>query len=156
MAVSVIDGTLESVTVKRKASRVWRLHDLVFRTAAGGETRLDGMTVVTPDIGVALQPGVNGRFYVYRAIDHKGIHAVRSPDGSVLMKFPRSNETLMAVLFFINIAAAAAMFAIDGSPNWLTVALIPFTSVLWFLYRAARREAEAQVIADRAPVIELA
>ncbi len=150
MAVSIIDGTLETFTVKRKASAVWRLHDLVFRTNEGGESRLDGMCVVTPQIGAALQPGVSGRFYIYRAIDNKGIHAVRPAGGSVLMKFPRSNETLMGILFLINIAAAGAMFALDGRPNWLTIALIPFTSVLWFLYRATRKEAEAQVAADGA------
>ena len=156
MAVSIIDGTLESVTVKRKASRVWRLHDLTFRNDQGVETRLDGMCVVTPQIGAALQPGVSGRFYVFRAIDNKGIHAIRSPEGSVLMKFPRSNEQLMGVLFVINLVVAAAMFAIDGRLSWLTIALIPFTSILWFLYRSTRKEAEAQVIADKAPVIELA
>lgn len=156
MAVSVIDGTLEKVTVKRKASQVWRLHDLAFRADDGGETRLDGMCVVTPTIGALMQPGARGRFYVYRAIDHKGIHAVRSPDGAVVMRFPRSNETLMGILFVINILAAGAMYALDGRPNWLTLALIPFTSALWFFYRATRKAAEAQVIGDKAAVIELA
>lgn len=156
MAVSFIDGTLETITVKRKASRVWRLHDLSFRTDAGVAARLEGMCVATPEVGAALQPGVRGRFYIYKTVDHRGIHAIRSPDGAVLMKFPRANETLMSVLFVINLIVAAAMYAIDGRPNWLTLALIPFTGVLWVLYRATRKEAEAQVIADRPPVVELA
>lgn len=148
MAVSTIDGTLESVTVKRKASRLWRLHDIVIRRPDGGEARIEGMCVVTPEIGAALQPGVTGRFYFYKSIDNKGIHAIRASDGSLLMKFPGSNEKLMAILFVINVVAAAAVYAVDARPNWLMLGLIPFTGILYLVYRSARREAEAQVAHD--------
>jgi hypothetical protein len=149
MTVSTIDGTLESVNVKRKYAKLWRLSDLVFRKADGSQDVLDGQTIVTPEIGAALQPGVAGRFYIYKALDHKGIHAVRSPDGAVLMQFPKTNETLMMILFLVNVVWVTLMVVVREGLPLLGVALIVFSAVLYLLYRGTRVQAEAQVNADR-------
>jgi hypothetical protein len=148
MSVSMIDGTLEAVNVKAKAGKLWRLDRLVFRKGDGSEEVLTGLTVVTPEVGSLLQPGISGRFYLYKSIDHRGLHAVRSSNGTVLMQFPSTNENLMAILFGINVLVVAAMMALDGQPSWLATALVPFTGVLYVLYRGTRVQAEAQVKAD--------
>lgn len=148
MSVSTIDGTLESVTVKRKTGKLWRIGDLSFRKAEGGTERIDGLAIVTPEVGAALQPGVTGRFYLYKAIDHQGIHAVRPASGPLVAKFPSTNETLMAILFVINIIVVIGLTAVAERPSWLAIALIPFTGTLFFVYRATRLEAEKQVAAD--------
>ena len=147
MSVSAVDGTLETVTVKRKASKVWRLADLRIRQRDGSETVLPS-AIATPDVGAALQPGTRGRFYLYKAIDHSGVHAVRPEGGALLANFPRTNETLMAVLFAINMVVVLAMLAIRDGVMWLPIALIPFTAVGWFFYRKTRLEAEAQLAAE--------
>lgn len=147
MPVSTIDGTLESATVKRKASRIWRLTDVTFRKADGSLEALPGAVLTTPYIGEMLKPGLSGRFYTFRSIDHGGIHAVRPAGGGVTAQFPGFNEKLMAILVFVNIAVVALVYAVDQRPFWLSVALIPFSAVLWFLYREPRMEAEAQVAA---------
>lgn len=148
MAVSVIDGTLEAVTVKGRTAKVWRLNDLAIRKADGALEMLKGMTVATREIGEALQPGLTGRFYLYKSIDHRGLHAIRPSGGQLLHRFPATNENLMAVLFFINLAVLGGMTALNGQPYLLNIALVPFTAVLYVLYRRTRMQAEAQVNAD--------
>lgn len=148
MSVSTIDGTLESVTVKRRASKIWQLKDMSFRKADGGVEAIAGSVVVTPEIGAALQPGVSGRFYFYKGVDQKGIHAIRPTGGSLLAKFPSTNETLMAVIFVINLIVCGGMIALEGRAYWLSIALIPFTGVFYFVYRASRIEAEKQLAAE--------
>lgn len=147
MSVSIIDGTLESVTIKRKASRIWRLADVVFRRADGALETMTGTVVVTPAMGELLRPGLTGRFYTFKSIDHGGIHAVKPSGGATTMRFPATNETMMAILVGVNIVVAALTYAIDQQPFWLPIALIPFTGILWFFYRRVRVEAEAQVAA---------
>lgn len=148
MSVSAIDGTLESVTVKRKTGKIWRIGDLSIRKADGANETIVGVAVVTPEVGAALQPGTTGRFYLYKAIDHKGIHAIRPASGPLVAKFPSTNETLMAILFVINVIVVIGLSAVAERPSWLAIALIPFTGTLFFLYRATRVEAEKQVAAD--------
>ncbi len=147
MAVSTIDGTLEAVTVKRKASKVWRLSGLVFRKADGSTTEL-ASAVATPQVGAALLPGTTGRFYLYSAIDHKGIHGIRPSGGALVRGFMRTNETLMIALFFLNLAWVGLTIALrDGIPL-LGAGLMIFSGVFYFVYRATRLEAEGQVAAD--------
>ena len=38
------------------------------------------------------QPGTSGRFYLYTAIDHRGIHGVRDDEGRSAFAFPRSTK----------------------------------------------------------------
>ncbi len=148
MSVSTIDGTLESFTVKRKASKMWQLKDMAFRKADGATETIDGAVIVTPEIGAALQPRVSGRFYFYKAIDHKGIHAIRPTGGALLAKFPATNENLMAIVFVINLVFLVGMIALEGRAYWISIALVPFTGVLYFIYRASRVEAEKQLAAE--------
>lgn len=148
MSVSIIDGTLEAVTVKRRAAKLWRLADVRLVGRDGVETVLR-VAAVSPEVGAALQPGTKGRFYLYKTVDHQGIHAVRPEGGTLIASYPTTNETLMITLFVINIVVIAAMVAINNSLPLLALLLLPFTGVLYFLYRATRIEAEAQLAAER-------
>ena len=153
MSVSILDGTLESVAATKRG-RIVRLKDVTLRKTDGSEESLPGLTVATPKVAEALKPGLEGRFYLFKALDHKGIHAVRPKGGATVMAFPRTNETLMAILFVINVVWVAATVALRDGVPLLGVGLMVFTAVLFFLYRATRIEAEAQVAADNpgAPV----
>lgn len=147
MSVLAVDGTLEAVTIKRRASKAWRLADVRIRQADGTETVMKS-AVAAPEVGAVLEPGMRGRFYLYKAIDHSGIHAVRPDGGTVVAKFPKVNETLMAVLFVINLVVLVGLLLLrDGLPL-LALILLPFTGVLFFLYRATRVEAEQQLARD--------
>lgn len=148
MAVSSVDGTLEAVTVKRKAAGLWRLADIRIRRPDGTEEVLPGSTVTTPLVGAALEPGTVGRFYLYKSIDHRGIHAVRTAGGKLIAQFPTTNERLMAVLFVLNLVVLAALYAVSRQVSLLALILLPFTGTLFFVYRATRQAAEAQVKAD--------
>ena len=143
MAVSKFDATLLDLAVKRRSASNWRLADLRFRRADGKETTIPA-AVVTPEVGAALAPGLTGRFFFYQAIDH----AIRPAGGALVARFPSTNETLMAVLVAINVVWVGAMAMLDDRIPIFGLFLIAFTGALFFLYRATRKQAEAQLAAD--------
>lgn len=147
MSVSIIDGTLETITAKPRG-RMVRLRDVTFLKADGTKESLPGLTIAAPLVAEALRPGTRGRFYLFKALDHKGIHAARPTGGRSILAFPRTNETLMAILCVINLVWVAATVVIREGVPLLGVALMVFTAVLFLLYRATRMEAERQVAAD--------
>lgn len=152
MPVRTIDGTLEAVTVKRKTSKLWRLADVRIRKTDGTVETLPKTLIATPNVAAKLTEGASGRFYVFKAPDHSGIHGVRLADGSLVSGFPRVNETLMLVLLPINILVLMLVFTVNAGIALLPALLIPFSAVMWYLYRQTRLEAEAQLAADgRAP-----
>lgn len=104
--------------------------------------------MVTPEVGAALAPGLTGRFFFYQAIDHKGLHAIRPAGGALVARFPSTNETLMAVLVAINVVWVGAMAMLDDRIPIFGLFLIAFTGSAFFLYRATRKQAEAQLAAD--------
>jgi len=94
MALEVIDGTVAVATLKRSNGKVAIYETIAFRTADGAERRLDKV-VVAPGVAEALQPGVEGRFYGYSAIDHKGLIGVRTKDGRAAFAIPSGNERIL-------------------------------------------------------------
>ena len=85
MAVSIIDGTIEEVELKRR-----RKLGTVYRRGscsgfADGSTKTWAKAVVWNNVADRLKPGTQGRFYLYTAIDHRGIHGVRTADGKRFM-----------------------------------------------------------------------
>ena len=147
MAVSKFDATLLDLAVKRRSASNWRLADLRFRRADGKETTIHA-AVVTPEVGAALAPGLTGRFFFYQAIDHKGLHAIRPAGGALVAGFPSTHETLMAVLVAINVVWVGAMAMLDDRIPIFGLFLIAFTGALFFLYRATRKQAEAQLAGE--------
>ena len=49
------------------------------------------------NVADALKPGTRGRFYLYTAIDHRGIHGVRTADGREIYGFGKQNEIISLV-----------------------------------------------------------
>src|SRR4051812_19145056 len=96
MGIEVIDGTVESAAVKRSSATLAIYDCIVIRTADGSQRRLEKVAVA-PDVGAALEPGTLGRFYGYKAIDHRGLFAVRTRDGRSAFAIPSGNERIMLV-----------------------------------------------------------
>jgi hypothetical protein len=142
-----IDGTIEAVWLKRRRDKLAVYDKIQFRLASGGE-RVIGKSIVAPAVADRLVPGTSGRFYLYSAIDHKGVSGVRDAAGGAVFGFPTVNETAMLVVGALNIVWLGLAVSLAGVvpilPLILTVCSIP----LYFLYRGTRLEARRRFDAD--------
>lgn len=147
MAVSTIDGTLEHVEGPRQCRKVTRFKTLVFRED-GGESRTIKNALVAGDVAAELREGIRGRFYTFTALDVKGIHGVRTADGTGRHAYPGSNAKLFLTLVIISSIVLVGRAAIgDGLPVFqllLTTAL----GIGWYVTQKSEREARAQFDAD--------
>jgi hypothetical protein len=151
MSVSIVDGTIEEAVPGRSALSVRFFKRIVFRLADGG-TKTVLKPVVHSRLAEHLQPGTSGRFYLYAAIDHRGVHGLRDDKGQALMHFPRNNEiaTLIAALL-MGLWVGGALVSVGGIP--ILPGLVVLLSVpAYFLYRNTRIEAERQFASDNRPV----
>ncbi len=149
MAVSTIDGTLERVEGARQYRKVTRFKTLVFRED-GGESRTIKNALAAGDVVAELREGNRGRFYTFTALDVKGVHGVRTPDGTARFAFPGSNAKLFLTLVIISsiVLVGRAVF-VDGLPLFqllLTIGL----GIAWYFTQKSEREARAQFDADAA------
>ena len=151
MSVSIIDGTIEEAEPGRKAMSVRLFKRIVFRLA-DGSTKTVLKPVVHSELAGQIQPGTSGRFYLFAAIDHRGLHGLRDDKGNALMHFPRNNEiaTLVSALL-MGLWVGVALVSVGGIP--ILPGLVLLLAVpAFFLYRNTRIEAERQFASDNQPV----
>ena len=94
MDMQVIDATIDSAAVKRSNAKLVLYEAIAFRLADGSEQRIEKLASAT-EVAALLQPGVEGRFYTYKTIDHSGIMGVRTRDGRTAFAIPSGNEKIM-------------------------------------------------------------
>jgi hypothetical protein len=150
MAVSIVDGTLESFELKRKTPSVSIYRDLVIRDGEGRETRLN-KAVAARKVADQLKAGLAGRFYLYSAIDHKGVHGFRLQDGSKAHAFPVMNERVMLLVLVLNCVLLIGRLAIEGKIWILPLLLILLAAAIYPLYRKTHLEARDQFEKDSGP-----
>ncbi len=146
MGTRTIDGTVEAVWLRRRTDRI-AVYDRIRFRLADGRAHMLGKAVAGPDVAERLVPGTSGRFYLYSAIDHQGVHGVRA-DGGAVFAFPTVNENAMGVLALLNAVwlgvAVGVTKAVPLLPLFLTAVTVPG----YFLYRRTRAEARRQFEAD--------
>ena len=116
MAVRTIDGTIEEVELKNRRKLGSVYSRVVFRLPDGRREEV-GKSVVWNNVADHLKPGTKGRFYLYSAIDHRGIHGVRTADGAEAYGFGKQNEivsivvlVMAALTFWLNYGSAARAY----------------------------------------------
>lgn len=149
MGTSRIDGKVEAVWLKRKRAK-FAVYDRIAFTLPDGRTRTVGKSLVGSAVAERLVPGTSGRFYLYSAIDHQGIHGFRDGDGEAAFAFPTVNETAMLVVVAINLVWLAVAIAALGQVPLIALVLTVVGVPLYFLYRNTRMEARRQFDADAA------
>jgi hypothetical protein len=147
MAVEVIDGTIESAVLKRSNSKTALYDYITIRTTEGSERRLEKVAVA-PDVATALQPGTDGRFYGYEAIDHRGLFAMRTRDGRSAFAIPTGNEQIMMMMTFAGLGAFIVLLLLGKAFAMVALALGGLGAFAWFKYRNTRLEARARYEAD--------
>ena len=148
MAVSVIDGTLEEASLKTARMNLRIYNHLKFRLADGSEKTV-AKSVVDAEVAAMLLPGTSGRFYLYTAIDHRGIHGVRTADGKSVFKYPKNNETAMIVVAGMGLLLIMLGLSMGGVSIWGVLCLV-LGIPAYFLYRSTRGSAERQYQGDTA------
>lgn len=148
MAVSTIDGRIETAELKtsRRNIRVYR--NLVFRLPDGSQKTM-AKAVCDEKVAAHLQPGNRGRFYAYSAADQRGIHGVRDEAGNALFSYPRNNETAMMYAAIFGVVVTLILLAIGYVSFW-ALFLIGLGVPFYFIYRSTRLAAQAQFEADQA------
>jgi hypothetical protein len=149
MATSIIDGTLEAAELKRVRGKTRVYRSLTFRLRDGSSKSI-AKAIVHEDVGALLEPGNSGRFYLYTAIDHRGIHGVRDDKGRSVFAYSKVNETAMLVTAGIGIAMLLAFLAMDRISIWPILCIV-LGVPLYFLYRHTRAEATRQYEGDEGP-----
>ncbi|HYW16529.1 MAG TPA: hypothetical protein VE891_10320 [Allosphingosinicella sp.] len=147
MATEVIDGTIEAATVKRSGAKAVLYDSIVIRTTAGSQQRLEKVAAA-PDVAAALQPGTEGRFYGYKAIDHRGLFGFRTRDGRAAFAVPTGNEKIMLVMGIVGVVVFVGSLLFGKGIGLLALILAVLGGIGYFKYRSTRIEARARYDSD--------
>lgn len=147
MDTESIDGTVETATVKSSNAKVSIYESIVFRLADGTERRLEKVAAA-PSIAETLQPGVQGRFYAYKTIDHRGLVAVRTKDGRSAYAIPSGNEKIMMIAAIVGLAWVLLMVVTRGGVPVIGLILAVGGGFGFYWYRKTRIESRARYDAD--------
>lgn len=147
MGVSTIDGTLEEAVLKRVRRNMRVYERLTFRLR-DGTSKSVAKAIVDEKVADKLLPGTSGRFYLYTAIDHRGVHGVRDAAGQATFAYPKNNEkALLIVIPLMALWVVAALVLAGGIPIWPSLVLI-ISVPAYFLYRNTRVQATRQFDSD--------
>jgi hypothetical protein len=147
MGLEVIDGTVEAADLKRAYAKVAMYDRIVIRTADGSERRLEKVAV-SPNVSGMLEPGTLGRFYGYKAIDHRGLFAMRTRDGRAAFAIPSGNERIMLMAAIVGAVGFVVLLLLGKGIGLLALALAVLGGIGYFKYRSTRIEGRARYDAD--------
>jgi hypothetical protein len=150
MATSIIDGTIEEAVLKNRKRLGSRFDKVVFRLDDGG-TKTWTRAVVMNNVAELLRPGTRGRFYLFTAIDHRGIHGVRTAGGREEFGVTRVNELAGLWISILNALVLVLYVAVLDRYSWtfwLALVLMVLGVPMYLAYRHTRLEAERHFAAD--------
>jgi hypothetical protein len=147
MSLSIIDGTIESMDLKRAAAKVRIYRTIVFRLPDGRSHTL-AKPYVHETLARELAPGTKGRFYLFSSIDHRGLQAMRADDGRAIFAYPKNNEVVGLVLLVLSgIWVGATIVLAYGIPVLGTLVLALSIAIV-LVNRKLRIDAERQFRSD--------
>lgn len=147
MGVEVIDGTVEAAALKRSTAKVAMYDSIVIRTADGSQRRLEKVAV-SPSVAGMVEPGTLGRFYGYKAIDHRGLFGARTRDGRSGFAIPTGNENIMLLMAIAGLGGFAVMLLLGNRLGLLALVLGVLGVVGYFRYRRTRLDARTRYDGD--------
>jgi hypothetical protein len=148
MSVSVLDGKVREAPVKFRRKGVVRYAHITFERPDGGTERI-AKPVTTDTVAELIAPGAQGRFYLYKVLDVKGIHGVRLTDGTEQYAYPGKNAAIFLLVVAISTAWVALRIFDRGDVPLLGVLLFAIGVAGFFLTRSNRAETKRQFDGDR-------
>jgi hypothetical protein len=147
MGVHIIDGTIESLELKRSVMNLRVFREIRFTLRDGGQ-RTVVKAVTDKEVAIQLQPGASGRFYMFEALDQRGVHGVRDEQGHAVFKFPKNNEIGMGVVVLFSLLwASVTLYTVQDIPLIALLILLLGTPYYFYL-RNLRGQARRQFDAD--------
>ena len=147
MGVSTLDGTIEEASLKRSVRNLRVFHQIRFRLR-DGSTETIVKPIVDESVAPLLQPGASGRFYIFKALDHRGIHGVRDDQGHAAFRFPKNNETAVLVTIVVaTLWVVVTLILRGGVPIFGALMLLGFTPY-YFHLQMLRGESQRQFDSD--------
>lgn len=147
MATSTVDGTIEEAVIKRRRAQV-SFYDRVKFRLDDGTTKTWTKAHVVNEVSDLLAPGTRGRFYLYTAIDHRGIGGVRTDDGREAFGVSKVNEKIGLVIAIAMPLLLLLEVTVLERMSYLTLALAVLGLPMFLLYRQNRVDAEKAYNAD--------
>jgi hypothetical protein len=141
MAQSTIDGTVEEAVLRRRRSQGSFYDSIKFRLD-DGSTKTWTKAHVMNSVGDLLTPGTRGRFYLFTAIDHRGVSGIRTDDGREAFGVAKLNEQVGMWLVIVNILLTILYVTVLDGISVLALILIVLGVPMFFLYRQNRLDAE--------------
>jgi hypothetical protein len=149
MSVSVLEGKVLSAPVKFARRGIVRYDHIEFERAGGGTERIS-KPVAGAAVAELIEPGAEGRFYLYKVLDVRGIHAVRLAGGAERYGYPGSNAGIFLGVIAMSVVWMALRIFDRGDVPLLGVLLFGFGIVGYFLTRSNRAETRRQFDGDGA------
>lgn len=148
MATSIIDGTIEEAVLKKRRVLASVYTRIVFRLD-DGSAKTWAKAIVMNNVADLLLPGTRGRFYLFTAMDHRGVHGVRTADGRSAVGINKINERAGIGIFIVSALVVTLYLTVldEGAPV-LSIILMLLGLPMFVLYRHYRVEAERQFAAD--------
>ncbi|HEX8466570.1 MAG TPA: hypothetical protein VF620_02050 [Allosphingosinicella sp.] len=147
MGIEVIDGTIEGAVVKKSSAKVTLFDSITIRASDGSQRRLDKVAAA-PEVAEAMRPGTDGRFYAYKAIDHRGLFGLRTRDGRSAFAVPTGNERIMLVAAMVGLVGLFVLLALGKGIGLLAVIVGVAGTIGYFKYRSDRIGARARFDSD--------
>lgn len=149
MSVHVIEGKVVEAPVKFSRRGIVRFEHLTL-ARTDGQTERIAKPVTTAELAEAIVPGAEGRFYLYKVLDVRGIHGVRLADGTALYAYPGQNVRIFLLVVVMSLAWLALRFFDRGDLPILGLILFAFGAVGYFLTHSNRAETLRQFEGDAA------
>lgn len=154
MPVWTIDGEVTAAELRNRRGKYVVLRHLRVRGHDGTEHEIKN-ACAAGEVAEVLTPGARGRFYVSKALDQTGVHAVRLESGKAAHVW-HNNIELMA---FIMLGAGAFMLvvALTGYQGLGLIGVLglPLGAIFYAFSRKARLEAQKQYEEDTSPIVAL-
>ena len=147
MAIEIVDGIVEAAVLKRAYAKTCLYESITIRTIAGEARRLEKVAVA-PDVAALLEPGTDGRFYGYKALDHRGLFAIRTRDGRSAYGLANGNERTMLMTTIIGWVSFVFFILVGKGIGLLALALGVLGGIGYFKYRKTRIEGRALYDSD--------
>ncbi|HEX8482314.1 MAG TPA: hypothetical protein VF650_10455 [Allosphingosinicella sp.] len=147
MAIEIIDGTIGAAIIKKKGANTILYESITIKTTAGPDIQLDKVAVA-PEVAAALQHGTEGRFYAYKAIDHRGLFAMRTRDGRSAFSIPTGNERIMLLAAIVGLVGFLVLLLAGKGLGMLALLVGVLGATGYFKYRNTRLEGRARFDAD--------
>lgn len=154
MPVWTIDGEVTAAEVRNRKGKYVVLKHLRVRGPDGTEHEIKN-ACAAGEVAEALTPGTRGRFYISKALDQTGVHAMRLENGKTAHVWPNNIE----LMSFIMLGAGAFLLvvALLGYRGLGLIGLVglPLGAIFYVFVRKARLEGQKQYEEDTSPIVAM-